>query len=101
MPLLANRAVPSYAFSHYRGAASGIDLDSDILIELSEHPNCFGAKLTCAGIGKGTRLAAHTQSKEYLARHSPFHVFPGFSDYMLPALITGQTGEIYTTWFRA
>lgn len=54
----------------------------------------MGAKLTCAGIGKGTRLAAHTQSKEYLARHGPFHVFPGFSDYMLPALVTGQTGVI-------
>lgn len=77
-----------------RGAASGIDLDSDILVELSEHPNCMGAKLTCAGIGKGTRLAAHTQSKGYLARHGPFHVFPGFSDYMLPALITGQTGKL-------
>lgn len=74
------------------GAASGVDLDSDFLIELSEHPNCFGAKLTCAGIGKGGRLAAHTQSKEYLSRHGPFQVLPGFSDYLLPALVTGQTG---------
>lgn len=80
-----------------RGAASGIDLDSDILIELSEHPNCMGAKLTCAGIGKGTRLAAHTQSKEYLSRHAPFHVFPGFSDYMLPAIVSGHTGVITGT----
>lgn len=79
-------------FSRLSGAASGIDLDSDILIELSEHPNCMGAKLTCAGIGKGTRLAAHTQSKEYLSRHGAFHVLPGFSDYLLPALVTGQTG---------
>lgn len=27
------------------GAASGIDFDSDFLIDLSEHPNCFGAKV--------------------------------------------------------
>lgn len=38
---------------NFPGAAAGIDLDSDILIELSEHQNCMGAKLTCAGIGKG------------------------------------------------
>ncbi|KAJ9110192.1 hypothetical protein QFC20_003044 [Naganishia adeliensis] len=52
---------------NFPGAASGIDIDSDTLIELSEHPNCFGAKLTCGNVGKGTRLAAHTQSKEYLS----------------------------------
>ena len=79
------------------GAASGIDLDSDILIELSDHPNCFGVKLTCANIGKGTRIAAHTQSKEYLSRHGPFQVLPGFSDYLLPALVSKQTGCITGT----
>lgn len=30
---------------NFPGAASGIDLDSDFLIELSELPNCFGAKV--------------------------------------------------------
>merc|ERR1711939_687329 len=82
---------------NFPGAASGVDLDSDMLIELSEHPNCFGCKLTCAGIGKGGRIAAHTQSKEYLSRHAPFQVLPGFSDYLLPALTTGQTGCITGT----
>ncbi|KAK4699291.1 4-hydroxy-2-oxoglutarate aldolase, partial [Phenoliferia sp. Uapishka_3] len=100
---------------NFPGAASGIDLDSDILEELSEHPNCFGAKvgshtysskefrtnfaqqLTCAGIGKGHRLAMYTQSEAYLARHSPFQVLPGFSDYLLPALVSRQTGCITGT----
>lgn len=82
---------------NFPGAASGIDLDSDFLIELSEHQNCFGAKLTCAGIGKGHRLAKHTQSASYLARHAPFQVLPGFSDYLLPALVTKQTGCITGT----
>lgn len=31
---------------NFPGAASGIDLDSDFLIELSELPNCFGAKVS-------------------------------------------------------
>lgn len=80
-----------------RGAASGVDLDSDFIIELADHPNCMGTKLTCAGIGKGTRIAAHVQSKEYLARHGPFQVLPGFTDYLLPALVTGHTGCITGT----
>lgn len=82
---------------NFPGAASGIDLSSDFLIELSELPNCFGAKLTCAGIGKGHRLAAHTQSEAYLARHAPFQVLPGFSDYLLPALVSRHTGSITGT----
>lgn len=89
------------------GAAAGIDLNSDELIQLAEHPNCFGAKLTCAMIGKGQRLAAHTQSKEYLARHGAylstatatgqFHVLPGFSESLLPALMGRHTGCITGT----
>jgi hypothetical protein len=57
----------------------------------------MGTKLTCAGIGKGTRIAAHVQSKEYLARHGPFQVLPGFTDYLLPALVSGHTGCITGT----
>jgi dihydrodipicolinate synthase/N-acetylneuraminate lyase len=30
---------------NYPGASAGIDLDSDLLIELSEHQNCCGAKV--------------------------------------------------------
>jgi dihydrodipicolinate synthase/N-acetylneuraminate lyase len=109
---------------NFPGAASGIDLDSDFIIELSEHQNCFGVKvisprppvvrccldmsiwltigsasqLTCAGIGKGHRIAAHTQSKAYKARHSlPFVVLPGYSDYLLSAIISRQSGCITGT----
>lgn len=35
---------------NFPGAASGIDLDSDFLIELSEHQNCFGAKVSTENI---------------------------------------------------
>lgn len=54
-------------------------------------------QLTCAGIGKGTRLAAHTKTKEYLARHGPFFTLPGFADYLLPALVSGHDGCITGT----
>ncbi|GFZ48816.1 hypothetical protein JCM24511_06565 [Saitozyma sp. JCM 24511] len=92
---------------NFPGAAAGIDLNSDELIELSEHPNCLGAKLTCAMIGKGHRLAAHTQSAEYLARHGArlqaatvtgqFQVLPGFSESLVPALLSRHTGCITGT----
>jgi dihydrodipicolinate synthase/N-acetylneuraminate lyase len=55
------------------------------------------SQLTCAAIGKGHRIAAHTQSKAYLSRHSPFQVLPGFSDYLLPALTARHTGCITGT----
>ncbi|KAI5475036.1 hypothetical protein MNV49_002094 [Pseudohyphozyma bogoriensis] len=94
--VLDKSALPVMIYN-FPGAAAGIDLDSDMLKELADHPNCFGAKLTCAGIGKGSRLAQYTQSPEYLARHGPFQVLPGFSDYLLPAMVSRHTGCITGT----
>lgn len=54
-------------------------------------------QLTCGNVGKGTRLAAHTQSKEYLSRHEAFQVLPGFSDIMYPGMAVGMTGSITGT----
>jgi dihydrodipicolinate synthase/N-acetylneuraminate lyase len=83
---------------NFPGAAAGIDLDSDFLIELSEHQNCFGAKLTCGSIGKTHRLTIHTRSAAYKARHPlPFVVMPGFSDLLLPSMVVGSAGCITGT----
>lgn len=92
---------------NFPGAAAGIDLTSDELITLADHPNCFGAKLTCAMIGKGQRLAHYTQQPEYLAKHASFlnsvsasgqfQVLPGFSESLLPALLARHTGCITGT----
>ncbi|KAK7000702.1 putative dihydrodipicolinate synthase [Favolaschia claudopus] len=80
------------------GAASGIDFDSDFVIDLAEHQNCFGVKLTCASIGKGQRIAIHTQSAAYKERHPrPFFIMPGYSDILLPALIARASGCITGT----
>ncbi|KAK9459239.1 uncharacterized protein V1516DRAFT_708390 [Lipomyces oligophaga] len=85
---------------NFPAAAAGIDLNSDLLIELSEHPNNFGVKLTCAGIGKGHRVAQYTASESYIARH-PFKqqylVLPGFSDYLFSAMAAKQNGCITGT----
>lgn len=54
-------------------------------------------QLTCGNVGKGSRLAAHTQSKAYLAKHDRFQVLPGFSDIMWPGMNVGMTGSITGT----
>lgn len=92
---------------NFPGAAAGIDLDSDEISELAEHPNCFGVKLTCAMIGKGQRIATYTQSAEFVAKRrsqlqsitgsGQFLVLPGFSESLLPALIARQHGCITGT----
>lgn len=63
--------------------------------------------MTCAKIGKGHRLAVHTQSSEYLAKHASrlqgvtvtgeFQVLPGFSESLLPALVSRHQGCITGT----
>ena len=56
-------------------------------------------------IGKGHRLAVHTQSQEFLSRHNlqsvtetgQFQVLPGFSESLLPALVSRHAGCITGT----
>jgi dihydrodipicolinate synthase/N-acetylneuraminate lyase len=63
--------------------------------------------LTCAKIGKGHRLAVHTQSKAFVSKHGSrlqestvtgeFQVLPGFSESLLPALVSRHQGCITGT----
>lgn len=86
---------------NFPGAASGIDLNSDELCELAEHPNCFGVKLTCGNIGKGTRVALYTSTPEFKKRRGEqlkkytvtgdFQIGPGFVDTLFPALVARHT----------
>lgn len=85
---------------NFPGAASGIDLDSDFINELADLPNCCGVKLTCAGIGKGMRIANHVRSRSYRAKHGeqrPFIVLQGFVESLLPAMVARQDGCITGT----
>ncbi|WVR00115.1 hypothetical protein IAU59_007257 [Kwoniella sp. CBS 9459] len=101
-----NSPIPVMIYN-FPGAAAGIDLNSDEINELADHPNCFGVKLTCAMIGKGHRIAAYTQSQEFLAKRGDslkastatgqFQVLPGFSESTLPALVSRHTGCITGT----
>lgn len=51
-------AVPVLVYN-YPGV-SGVDLSSDVILRLAQHPNIVGTKLTCANVGKLVRIAAVT-----------------------------------------
>jgi 4-hydroxy-2-oxoglutarate aldolase len=78
---------------NYPGAVAGIDLDSDVIIELSKHPNIIGCKLTCGNNGKLTRIASSVQTATP-SNPTGFMCMGGSADFTLQALIGGGSGSI-------
>ncbi|KII84427.1 hypothetical protein PLICRDRAFT_168003 [Plicaturopsis crispa FD-325 SS-3] len=66
---------------------AGLDLDSDTIAVLAQHPNIVGTKLSCGNIGKLQRLVAS-------APREKFAVFAGKSDVFLQGLLSGSAGVI-------
>lgn len=79
---------------NYPGAVAGIDLDSDLLIELAQHPNIIGTKFTCANTGKLTRVAAATDAVTAHGRGSGYMAFGGMADFTLQTAVSGGSGVI-------
>lgn len=79
---------------NYPGAVSGIDLDSDILIKLAEHPNIIGTKFTCGNNGKLTRVALATDAKTPSSEGSGYMAFGGMCDFTVQTLVGGGSGII-------
>lgn len=90
---------------NYPGAVAGIDMDSDLIIRISQHPNIVGTKFTCANTGKLTRVAtalnaitpssplAPTQraaptGSKINAKH-PYVAFGGIADFSVQTLVSG------------
>ncbi|KDN41243.1 aldolase [Tilletiaria anomala UBC 951] len=82
---------------NFPAAAAGIDMDSDLLCSIAEHPNVIGGKLTCSQIGKGARLVSALQAQAAAHAKPVWHVWPGFADVLLPAMTIGMTGVIAGT----
>ncbi|KAH6668092.1 dihydrodipicolinate synthase, partial [Plectosphaerella plurivora] len=70
---------------NFPGVTAGVDLDSDQIAALAQHPNISAVKLTCGNVGKLTRLTSKFS-------HDQFGVFGGSSDYLLPTLQAGGSG---------
>jgi 4-hydroxy-2-oxoglutarate aldolase len=74
---------------NYPGAASGLDLDSDFLLELAAHPNVVGVKLTCGNLGKMGRVISGASD-----RNLPFFSLAGSADFLIPSLSIGAAGGL-------
>ncbi|KAM0187772.1 hypothetical protein ACHAPI_011000 [Fusarium lateritium] len=73
---------------NFPGVTSGIDIDSDLIIELAnESPNIVGVKLTCGNLGKLQRISTTIDPGKFAA-------FAGKADFMLPGLVAGSHGVI-------
>ncbi|KAL6849322.1 L-threo-3-deoxy-hexylosonate aldolase [Amphichorda felina] len=79
---------------NYPGAVSGIDLDSDTLLKLAEHPNIVGTKFTCGNTGKLTRVALGTNAKTPFQEGSGYMAFGGMCDFTVQTLVSGGSGII-------
>ncbi|KAL5598593.1 hypothetical protein BROUX41_003481 [Berkeleyomyces rouxiae] len=98
---------------NYPAGAGGVDLDSDAIIDLAQHPNIVGVKLTCGNTGKMARIVAATQTLKktdrakddaeslapLLAAASPsssatpdFLVLAGSADFTVQSLAVGAHG---------
>jgi L-threo-3-deoxy-hexylosonate aldolase len=79
---------------NYPGAVAGIDMDSDLLIRLAEHPNIIGTKFTCGNTGKLTRVALATNAKTPFQEGSGYMAFGGMCDFTVQTLVSGGSGII-------
>lgn len=79
---------------NYPGAVAGIDMDSDLLIRLAQHPNIVGTKFTCGNTGKLTRVALATKAKTPWADGSGYMAFGGMCDFTTQTLVSGGSGII-------
>lgn len=72
---------------NFPAVQSGLDMTSDQIIELAQHPKIVGVKLTCGNTGKLARVVAATQDLDFLT-------FGGSSDFLLQTLAVGGAGVI-------
>ncbi|RPB25003.1 aldolase [Terfezia boudieri ATCC MYA-4762] len=79
---------------NYPGAVAGIDMDSDLIIKLFQHPNIVGTKFTCANTGKLARVALETDSYTPSKKGSGYMAFSGMSDFIVQGLAVGGSGVI-------
>ncbi|KAJ6262748.1 hypothetical protein Dda_1305 [Drechslerella dactyloides] len=79
---------------NFPGAASGLDLDSDFISKLAQHPNIVGCKLTCGNSGKLARVAAASNAITPTDHGPGFMAMGGSADFTLQTLVAGGSGVI-------
>ncbi|KUL89533.1 hypothetical protein ZTR_04281 [Talaromyces verruculosus] len=93
---VASKAPLPVVIYNFPGVTNGVDIDSDTIIEIVQESaraspngrsNVVGVKLTCAQVGKITRLTALLSPDE-------FSVFGGQADFLIGGLSVGSAGCI-------
>jgi 4-hydroxy-2-oxoglutarate aldolase len=74
---------------NYPGAVAGMDMSSDLIIELAAHANIIGVKLTCGNTGKLNRIVSATRTLK-----PRFLVLGGSADFLLQTLVCRGHGTI-------
>ncbi|KAK7975980.1 hypothetical protein PG989_014443 [Apiospora arundinis] len=79
---------------NFPGGANGLDLSSDIIVKLAQHPKIVGAKFTCGNTGKLSRVAAATRkmAKSFDPERPEFVVLAGSADFTIQSLVAGGHG---------
>jgi len=86
---------------NYPGGAGGLDLTSDVIISLAQHPNIVGVKFTCGNTGKLNRVVDATRNRFRKSADDSmggdtadpdFLVLAGSADFALQAAIAGGHG---------
>ena len=91
---VANESPIPIIIYNFPGAVNGLDLSSDVIVQLAQHPNIAGVKLTCGNTGKLNRVAAATRklSKNHDQDKPEFLVLAGSADFSIQALVAGGHG---------
>ena len=86
---------------NFPAVSGGIDMDSDLVIDIVKgSSNICGIKLTCANVGKLTRILAEASSPEFISAYPRCHenlvftAIDGFIDFLLPSVAVGAGGAI-------
>lgn len=79
---------------NYPGAVAGIDMTSDFIIRVSQHPNIVGTKFTCGNTGKLTRVASAMDAATPTEQGSGYMAFGGMADFTAQTAMSGGSGII-------
>jgi len=98
---VADKSALPVLIYNFPGASAGIDLDSDLIVDLAATcPNLCGVKLTCGNVGKLTRIAAAVADPEFRKEHprknteTPFLVLGGYADFITSSAFVQGHGAI-------
>ncbi|KIX01632.1 uncharacterized protein Z518_09358 [Rhinocladiella mackenziei CBS 650.93] len=79
---------------NYPGAVAGVDLDSETIIKLANHPNIVGCKLTCGNTGKLNRIAHAVNAATATDAGSGWMCMGGSADFTIQTMVAGGSGII-------